>query len=126
LQVKSHAPLLHSARELAGGWHGAQLMPQLSIESLRLHSSPQRWKPVSQVKSQRSLVQTGTALSMPPQFEHEGPQAEALLSASQPWPQEWKPERQVQVLRCVSHRPGCGQSAFVAQPGRHRLLVLQK
>jgi hypothetical protein len=59
-----------------------------------------------QVKSQRLPEHAGTALLMPSQLAQEGPQAAMLLSASQLWPQAWKPVRQVHTLRRVSQEPG--------------------
>ena len=49
-----------------------------------------------------------------------------LLSASQVWPQAWKPARHEQTLVRVSQVPGWGQLASLAQPGLHSLLVVQK
>jgi hypothetical protein len=94
------------ATAFAGGVHGVQLVPQVAVSLLGLHSLPQRWSPLLQVKSQRLPEQAGIALAMPSQLAHEGPQAAMLLSASQLWPQPWKPARQEHTLRRVSHEPG--------------------
>ncbi len=83
LQAKSHAPLPQNATEFGGGVHGEQLVPQVAMSLSLLHSLPQRWLPGLQVKSQRLPVQAATALAMPSQLAHEGPQAPVLLSASQ-------------------------------------------
>ena len=64
-----------------------QLVPQVAMSLSLLHSLPQRWSPVLQVKSQRLPAQAGTALGMPSQLAQEGPQALMLLSATQFWPQ---------------------------------------
>jgi hypothetical protein len=89
LQTKSHATPLQMATELAGGVHGVQLEPQFAISLLSLHSLPQRWKPLLQVKSHALLVHAGMALAMPPQLAHDGPHELTLLSASQASPHWW-------------------------------------
>lgn len=78
------------------------------------------------MKSHELAVQAGTALAMPPQLAHEGPQAPMLLSASQVSPQPWKPARQLHTFRRVSHAPGWGQSESEAQPGLHSLEAQKK
>ncbi|MEW6434238.1 MAG: hypothetical protein AB1730_22280 [Myxococcota bacterium] len=80
-----------------------------------------------QEKSQRLLVQAGTALDTPSHDAHDGPHACVLSSGMHCCPHAWKPALQLHRWSRVSHEPGCGQSLFALQPGSHCLLPwLQK
>jgi hypothetical protein len=101
---------------------GLQLWPQVATLSLRTQRSPQRWKPVLQVKPHCVPSHVGVALAGGAgHASHELPQLPMLLSSVHCCPHACCPVGHAQVP--ALHAAPIGQSTERAQPGMHWRVV---
>jgi len=88
------------APALAGGTHGRQLAPHEPVLVLLAQAPPQRWVPVTQLKSQPPPLHTGTPLGGGTQSAHAVPHCMTLLAGTHAPPHLLKP-----TLQTKSHVP---------------------